>query len=31
MPDDPELEDGYVLTYVACPRAEFTLKTNEAP
>ncbi|WP_267642159.1 2Fe-2S iron-sulfur cluster-binding protein [Haloarchaeobius amylolyticus] len=31
MLDDPELEDGYVLTCVAYPKAEFTIETNETP
>ncbi|WP_227132190.1 2Fe-2S iron-sulfur cluster-binding protein [Halorubellus salinus] len=31
MLDDPELEDGYVLTCVAYPRDSFTLETNETP
>jgi len=31
MLDDPELEDGYVLTCVAYPRDDFTLETGESP
>jgi len=31
MLDDPELEDGYVLTCVAYPRDDFTLETSETP
>jgi 2Fe-2S type ferredoxin len=31
MLDDNELEQGYTLTCVAYPRAEFTLETNETP
>ncbi len=31
MLDDPELEDGYVLTCVAYPRADFSLETSESP
>ena len=31
MLDDSELEDGYVLTCVAYPRADFTLETRETP
>jgi len=31
MLDDPELEDGYVLTCVAYPRDDFTLETSESP
>jgi 2Fe-2S type ferredoxin len=31
MLDDPELEDGYVLTCVAYPKAEFTIETSETP
>ncbi|WP_435344589.1 2Fe-2S iron-sulfur cluster-binding protein [Haloarchaeobius sp. HRN-SO-5] len=31
MLDDPELEDGYVLTCVAYPKAEFSLETSETP
>jgi 2Fe-2S type ferredoxin len=31
MLDEPELEDGYVLTCVAYPRDEFTLETSETP
>ena len=31
MLEEPELEDGYVLTCVAYPRNDFTLETNETP
>ncbi|WP_435361010.1 2Fe-2S iron-sulfur cluster-binding protein [Haloarchaeobius sp. DFWS5] len=31
MLDDPELEEGYVLTCVAYPKADLTLETNETP
>ena len=31
MLDDGELDDGYTLTCVAYPRAEFTIETGEAP
>jgi len=31
MLDDPELEDGYVLTCVAYPRGDFSLETSESP
>ena len=31
MLDDPELEQGYVLTCVAYPRADLTLETRETP
>ncbi|MBP1986452.1 2Fe-2S iron-sulfur cluster-binding protein [Halolamina salifodinae] len=31
MLSDSELDDGYTLTCVAYPRAEFTLETGEAP
>lgn len=31
MLDDNELEEGYTLTCVAYPRAEFSLETSEAP
>lgn len=31
MLSDDELDDGYTLTCVAYPRAEFTLETGEAP
>jgi 2Fe-2S type ferredoxin len=31
MLDDNELSEGYTLTCVAYPRAEFTLETNETP
>lgn len=31
MLDDDELGDGYTLTCVAYPRAEFTIETNETP
>ncbi|RLM53296.1 (2Fe-2S)-binding protein [Halobellus sp. Atlit-31R] len=31
MLDDAELDDGYTLTCVAYPRAEFTIETGEAP
>ena len=29
--DDSELDDGYTLTCVAYPKAEFTIETGEAP
>ena len=31
MLDEPELEEGYVLTCVAYPKGEFTLETSETP
>ncbi|MFC7097140.1 2Fe-2S iron-sulfur cluster-binding protein [Halobaculum marinum] len=31
MLDDAELDDGYTLTCVAYPRADFTIETGEAP
>ena len=31
MLDDGELDDGYTLTCVAYPKAEFTIETGEAP
>ncbi|QLG60881.1 2Fe-2S iron-sulfur cluster-binding protein [Halorarum salinum] len=31
MLDDPELDEGYTLTCVAYPRADFTIETGEAP
>lgn len=31
MPDEDELDDGYVLTCVAYPREPFTLETGETP
>jgi 2Fe-2S type ferredoxin len=31
MLDDAELDDGYTLTCVAYPRADFSIKTGEAP
>jgi 2Fe-2S type ferredoxin len=31
MLDDNELEEGYTLTCVAYPRADFTIETGEAP
>jgi 2Fe-2S type ferredoxin len=31
MLEDPELEDGYVLTCVAYPRADFSIETSESP
>jgi 2Fe-2S type ferredoxin len=31
MLDDDELDDGYTLTCVAYPKAEFTIETGEAP
>ncbi|WP_331234858.1 2Fe-2S iron-sulfur cluster-binding protein [Natronorarus salvus] len=31
MLEEPELEDGYVLTCVAYPKADFTLETRETP
>ena len=31
MLDDAELEEGYTLTCVAYPRAEFSIETSEAP
>jgi len=31
MLEDPELEEGYVLTCVAYPRADFSIETGESP
>ncbi|MFW6153311.1 MAG: 2Fe-2S iron-sulfur cluster-binding protein, partial [Halobacteriota archaeon] len=31
MLENPELEDGYVLTCVAYPKADFSLETGETP
>jgi ferredoxin [2Fe-2S] len=31
MLDDGELDDGYTLTCVAYPKADFTIETGEAP